>query len=529
MWERSKSLYSQLKYEKIAQEEFCKFVMDWVKHQDKRPVDEKSDPWVGTRGMDRLFSLGANVDLHHVRRGSLGFRSPALGDKEDQIARCDPQGWIKKAELYFKIYGITPQFRIRLAQLSNLHSRVQRFSGLELQNPYEQLATLHQVTSIHEYIEDFEYLLSLVPRLPESQAVGYFVASLQDEVKRWVHLHRPQTRLDAMYLAKDVEQLLRPSSMSISQSRSRYQNFSNGSGSTLRSYWKSFVGRPDGKGSGTTTTGLNDKGPISTFVPNLFDLLRSTSSSRSPSHSSSNSVSSGIRNPGFRSLSRTEWEDRRKKDDKVVEEDGEIRTLDVMDEVATIETDSVPTGSCSVLEFQGSLVTASPGGKTLKIEGSISGIPMVILVDSGASHNFVSQKLTTALGISLEFFSGINITLGDGHAVFVNQRCRDLSVVISGCDFLFDALLFEMGQLDLILGIEWLKTLGEVIHNWEKQTMRFQWKGTSVFIQGLSEAEVQQASLHLWLSMAEPCTLLSTASQIIQPEVELSVLSDFQQ
>ena len=55
---------------------------------------------------------------------------------------------------------------------------LQRFSGLEIQNPYEQLATIKQLTSIHDYIDDFEYLLSLVPRLPESQALGYFVAGL---------------------------------------------------------------------------------------------------------------------------------------------------------------------------------------------------------------------------------------------------------------------------------------------------------------------------------------------------------------
>lgn len=68
---------------------------------------------------------------------------------------------------------------------------LQRFSVLEIQNPYEQLSTIRQVNSIHDYIDDFEYLLSLVPRLPESQSRGYFLAGLQPEVKRWVRLHRP--------------------------------------------------------------------------------------------------------------------------------------------------------------------------------------------------------------------------------------------------------------------------------------------------------------------------------------------------
>ena len=33
--------------------------------------------------------------------------------------------------------------------------------------------------------------------------------------------------------------------------------------------------------------------------------------------------------------------------------------------------------------------------------------------------------------------------------------------------------MFELGNLDMVLGIEWLKTLGEVVHNRKEQSMRF--------------------------------------------------------
>ncbi|KAD2028400.1 hypothetical protein E3N88_41992 [Mikania micrantha] len=87
----------------------------------------------------------------------------------------------------------------------------ERVNGLEIQNPYEQLATIRQSHSIFDYIDDFEYVLSLVPPLPESQTLGYFIAGLKDDVKQQVRLHRPTSCIDAMYLAKDVELMLRPS------------------------------------------------------------------------------------------------------------------------------------------------------------------------------------------------------------------------------------------------------------------------------------------------------------------------------
>jgi hypothetical protein len=36
-------------------------------------------------------------------------------------------------------------------------------------------------------------------------------------------------------------------------------------------------------------------------------------------------------------------------------------------------------------------------------------------VDSGASHNFISSKLTTALRLSITLMASRRIKLGDGH------------------------------------------------------------------------------------------------------------------
>ena len=45
-------------------------------------------------------------------------------------------------------------------------------------------------------------------------------------------------------------------------------------------------------------------------------------------------------------------------------------------------------------------------------------------------------------------------------------------------------LPFNLGHIDVILGVEWLQTLGEVKANWGIQTMKFCWEGTQVMLQG---------------------------------------------
>ncbi|KAJ1389323.1 Retrotransposon gag domain [Sesbania bispinosa] len=88
---------------------------------------------------------------------------------------------------------------------------LERFSGLEIQNPYEELAALHQRGTVQEYVEEFEYLTSLVPRQPEQQYVGYFLNGLKEEIRCWVRIHNPETRLQAMRLARNVELAMKKS------------------------------------------------------------------------------------------------------------------------------------------------------------------------------------------------------------------------------------------------------------------------------------------------------------------------------
>lgn len=86
------------------------------------------------------------------------------------------------------------------------------------------------------------------------------------------------------------------------------------------------------------------------------------------------------------------------------------------------------------------------------MKGLLHGILIVILVDSGATHNFVSRRLTDAVDLLVTSFTRLQIKLGDGHKVFVSRKCSALPITLGECQF--DALLFDMGSLDMVLGIE---------------------------------------------------------------------------
>ncbi|KAF5769419.1 putative nucleotidyltransferase, Ribonuclease H [Helianthus annuus] len=172
----------------------------------------------------------------------------------------------------------------------------------------------------------------------------------------------------------------------------------------------------------------------------------------------------------------------------------------------------------------------------MKLEGLLLGFTISMLVDSGASHSFISRRLVTALGLSSSMFRGIKIKLGDGHFVYVSERCVALPVTIGPCSFTVDALVFDTGSLDFILGLDWLKSLGEVTHDWEHSWMRFQYHGKSVQLQGLRTGHSSLSALHSWLSMeglmdSVPSTVSAPVSSFLtdsQQSVLSSLLQNFE-
>ncbi|KAJ9543487.1 hypothetical protein OSB04_023194 [Centaurea solstitialis] len=501
------ALRSTMDKERAEATEFRTIMLGWVKQQEKRPLQS---PGGFPSGED---DSGSEMFSGHLGGGGSGPGSggPGSGGGGSGSGGGGPgfggggsgfggggqgSGWGDGS------FGSVP-WAVKKIKLLNFSVSIHKVGCKKpISISRSMLATMKQGDSIYDYIDDFEYLLSLVPKLPETQSLGYFIAGLKDEVKTWVRLHRPKNRLDAMFLAKEVENLLRPVTDRggpCSDSRAQFSN-------------KADTTRPNPSSGPERMGGLRS------------DAGKGLPSSRLPHSPSPDSSPPFSRNRGIRSLSRTEWEDRRKKGlcfrcgqqfgpaHKCPE--GKLRVLLLGDDEETCPEsllssleevnsgeEQIPSGECTVLEVFGALSADVDGGKTLKIEGLICDIPVLIMVDCGATHNFISRNVMISLGLSAEVFSGINIRLGDERFVFVNQHCPQLTVTVANCQFVIDALVFDMDHLDLVFGMSWLKTLGEVVHNWDLSTMRFVFNNVPVFLQGVTKSDPTPAALQSLLSL----------------------------
>ncbi|CAA7014804.1 unnamed protein product [Microthlaspi erraticum] len=119
-----------------------------------------------------------------------------------------------------------------------------------------------------------------------------------------------------------------------------------------------------------------------------------------------------------------------------------------------------------------------------KLWGEINNVKVVVMIDSGATHNFIDPsvlnktRLTPTKNRSLEILLGTGITV-NGHGV-----CKNVSVTLKSHAFKMNFVVLELGNAEVILGIDWLRTLGKCEHDWDKHEMSFMYKGSLITLYG---------------------------------------------
>lgn len=123
--------------------------------------------------------------------------------------------------------------------------------------------------------------------------------------------------------------------------------------------------------------------------------------------------------------------------------------------------------------------------KTMKLLGKIAGCEVVVMNDPGATHNFLSLATVEKLAIPVSESEGFGVSLGDGQAVRGSGICRGVLLSLNGgVEVETDFLPLGLGNSDVILGVQWLETLGTVESNWKTQTMGFEIEGVKFTLKG---------------------------------------------
>lgn len=434
----------------------------------------------------------------------------------------DPLGWIARAEKFFEVQGVKPTERLRLAFISmegnvvhwfqfwHQHSKnasweeftaalLRRFGSEGRGTVYERLAAVRQKGGVEDFIQEFELLVAQASQTPEDQLMGYFLAGLRPNIRNQVRPHDPKSLIRTMEIARDVEEAMKDNRFGGAPTNHNSNSgfrFQGGGG---------VVSRFSPVGGNTNSQPTNGSGRSG---QNFGRTNSMTTTARTGKNSSAAS-----RNRGTRTLPYAEFVKRRDEgkcyqcglpfgtghrcpeknlrviilaEDETVTDAGDIIRMETEefpgDESGEAASDVEP-------ELKGmELSMCSAGGltqpQTMKLRGKVLQQAVMILIDSGASHNFISSKLVKSLGLQVESTKPYKVKLGDGNRKQTQGRCKDIEVQLGNYAFTGEFFLFELGEVDLILGVAWLATLGEVKVNWRNLTMKFVDRGRSIEIKG---------------------------------------------
>lgn len=111
--------------------------------------------------------------------------------------------------------------------------------------------------------------------------------------------------------------------------------------------------------------------------------------------------------------------------------------------------------------------------------------PVVILIDSRLTHNFLSDKVAKTLQLPVVPTKPFTVHVANGERLFYHERYEKVPVDLQGTKFSLNFYSLPLVGLDMILGIQWLEMLGTVVCNWKSLTMGFNWENKACRLLGI--------------------------------------------
>ncbi|XP_071901048.1 uncharacterized protein [Coffea arabica] len=155
------------------------------------------------------------------------------------------------------------------------------------------------------------------------------------------------------------------------------------------------------------------------------------------------------------------------------------------------EEDALDEGQLAHISLNAMTTMSVPNFKTMRVTGHVGRQSVNIFIDCGSSHNFVHPKVVQKLGLTTHRVDPLVIEVADGNKLTTQDLCKDFTWKMHGQEFKADLLMLPVGGCELVLGIQWLTTLGDVKWNFGELRMEFMQAGHKVVLRGMKRQGLQ--------------------------------------
>jgi hypothetical protein len=103
----------------------------------------------------------------------------------------------------------------------------------------------------------------------------------------------------------------------------------------------------------------------------------------------------------------------------------------------------------------------------LKLKGYIKHCLVVVLTDSGSTHNFIYRKLANEIHFFVFHVSNFHILIVNGGEIKCGGHCENVKLQMDDYTLKNHMFSISMGGCDIVLGVKWLHTLGPITMDYQ--------------------------------------------------------------
>lgn len=325
----------------------------------------------------------------------------------------DPRGWIMKAEKYFRYYQTPEDLKVDVASMylegdaldtyswiSSGHEiryweelvqiLQEQFGPAEFQNPDAHLCAIKQIGSVNDYKQEFVRRSSRVSGWPEHCLLGVFLNGLKDELQADVKIHKPRTVYKAVSLATEIEIKVQSQQPTKQNTRSTWSKGGEYQSSRSGSYYNAQSGTNRGAYFSRANNSSNNN---SYYGGNYLGI------NNSPNNKPIQATVTGIKSISIAPNSDSDRQSRRERG--LCYRCGEkytpghrcatLKNLEISEEAEDTqpEEENMLCQNEETAEISLHAILGLSSHSTMKVKGMIANKLVMILIDSGSTHNFI--------------------------------------------------------------------------------------------------------------------------------------------
>jgi len=130
-------------------------------------------------------------------------------------------------------------------------------------------------------------------------------------------------------------------------------------------------------------------------------------------------------------------------------------------------------------------ITTKDNISCLKFRARVQDKVMLILLDSGSSHSFVSKQFADMTNIPLTKIPPKRVKLANGETITTASMAANMKWYCQGHTMTSNMIVLDMQPYDAILGYDWLEAHPQMAFDWDQKTMTFKEEGKTITLKGL--------------------------------------------